>query len=76
FMTLVTLLSGILNAHRHFAVAAGAPVLLNLAMLAALGLSFLFPNAAYAAAWGVAVSGVLQFGLLWWGCRRARVMPD
>ena len=56
FMTLVTLLSGILNAHRHFAVAAGAPVLLNLAMLAALSLSFLFPNAAYAAAWGVAVS--------------------
>ncbi|SFL38146.1 murein biosynthesis integral membrane protein MurJ [Methylobacterium pseudosasicola] len=76
FMTLVTLLSGILNAHRHFAVAAGAPVLLNLAMLAALSLSFLFPNAAYAAAWGVAISGVLQFGLLWWGCRRARVMPD
>ncbi len=76
FMTLVTLLSGILNAHRRFAVAAGAPVLLNLAMLAALAVSFLFPNAAYAAAWGVAVSGVLQFGLLWWGCRRAGVMPD
>ena len=35
FMTLVTLLSGILNAHRRFAVAAGAPVLLNLSMLAA-----------------------------------------
>ena len=76
FMTLVTLLSGILNAHRRFAVAAGAPVLLNLAMLAALALAVLFPNAAYAAAWGVAVSGVLQFGLLWWGCRRAGVMPD
>lgn len=75
FMTLVTLLSGILNAHRRFAVAAGAPVLLNLAMLAALALAVLFPNAAYAAAWGVAVSGVLQFGLLWWGCRRAGVMP-
>ncbi|MCJ2011335.1 murein biosynthesis integral membrane protein MurJ [Methylobacterium sp. J-076] len=76
FMTLVTLLSGILNAHRRFAVAAGAPVLLNLAMLAALAVSFLFPNAAYAAAWGVSVSGVLQFGLLWIGCRRAGVMPD
>lgn len=76
FMTLVTLLSGLLNANRRFAVAAGAPVLLNLAMLAALGVSFLFPNAAYAAAWGVAVSGVLQFLLLWWGCRRAGVMPE
>ncbi|WP_336487654.1 murein biosynthesis integral membrane protein MurJ [Methylobacterium nigriterrae] len=75
FMTLVTLLSGVLNAHRRFAVAAGAPVLLNLAMLSALALAFLFPNAGYAAAWGVAVSGLLQFGLLWWGCRRAGVAP-
>lgn len=75
FMTLVTLLSGILNAHRRFAVAAGAPVLLNLAMLAALATTVLFPNAAYAAAWGVAVSGVLQFLLLWWACRRAGIMP-
>ena len=75
FMTLVTLLSGVLNAQRRFAVAAGAPVLLNLAMLAALSLAFLFPDAAHAAAWGVAVSGVLQFGLLWWGCRRAGVAP-
>ena len=75
FMTLVTLLSGILNAHRRFAVAAGAPVLLNLAMLGALALNALFPNAGYAAAWGVALAGILQFGLLWWGCRRAGVMP-
>lgn len=75
FMTLVTLLSGVLNAHRRFAVAAGAPVLLNLAMLAALALNWLFPSAAHAAAWGVAVSGLLQFGLLWWACRRQGVMP-
>jgi putative peptidoglycan lipid II flippase len=75
FMTLVTLTSGVLNAHRRFAAAAGAPVLLNLAMLAALALAFLFPNAAYAAAWGVAVSGVLQFGLVWWDARRAGVAP-
>lgn len=75
FMTLVTLLSGVLNAQRRFAVSAGAPVLLNLAMLGALALVFLFPNAAYAAAWGVSVSGVLQFGLLWWACARAGVAP-
>ena len=54
FMTLVTLFSGLLNAHRRFAVAAGAPVLLNLSMLAALASASLFPNAAYAAAWGMA----------------------
>jgi putative peptidoglycan lipid II flippase len=76
FMTLVTLVSGILNAHRRFAAAAGAPVLLNLAMLAALALAVLFPNAAYAAAWGVAVSGVLQFALVWWDARRAGIAPS
>ncbi|MET3691003.1 murein biosynthesis integral membrane protein MurJ [Methylobacterium goesingense] len=75
FITLVTLYSGLLNAHRRFAVAAGAPVLLNLSMLAALGLSAFFPNAAYAAAWGVSVSGVLQFALVWWDCRRTGIAP-
>ncbi|GLS47097.1 murein biosynthesis integral membrane protein MurJ [Methylobacterium brachythecii] len=76
FMTLVTLFSGVLNAHRKFAVAAGAPVLLNLAMLAALALVGLFPNAGYAAAWGVTVSGVLQFALVWWACRRGGYAPN
>lgn len=75
FMTLVTLLSGVLNAHRRFAAAAGAPVLLNAAMLVALALAFLFPNAAYAAAWGVTVSGVLQFALVWLACRRGGYAP-
>ncbi len=65
FITQVTLLSGILNARRRFAAAAAAPVLLNVSLLAALALAFLFPNAGYAAAWGVAVSGVLQFLLVW-----------
>ena len=76
FMTLVTLLSGILNAQRRFAVAAGAP---GAAQPRDAGGARRWPscspNAAYAAAWGVAVSGVLQFGLLWWGCRRAGVAP-
>ena len=76
FMTLVTLFSGLLNAQRRFAVAAGAPVLLNLSMLVAFSLAFLFPNAAYAAAWGVSVSGVLQFALLWWACRRSGIAPS
>lgn len=75
FMTLVTLVSGVLNAHRRFAIAAGAPVLLNLSMLAAFGLAFLFPNAGYAAAWGVSVSGVLQFALVWAASRRAGFAP-
>ena len=76
FITLVTLLSGILNARRRFAAAAAAPVLLNVSLLAALALAFLFPNAGTAAAWGVAVSGVLQFLLVWADARRAGLAPS
>ena len=45
FITLVTVLSGVLNANGRFAAAAAAPVLLNAALVAALALSFLFPTA-------------------------------
>src|SRR5918997_917594 len=75
FVTLVTLLSGLLNARERFAAAAAAPVLLNLSMIAALALAFLFPTAGHAAAWGVAVAGVLELLLLWTDARRAGVAP-
>jgi putative peptidoglycan lipid II flippase len=58
-VTLVTLHSGTLNAHGHFAAAAFAPVLLNLTMIAFVALAFLFPDAGVAASAGVTVSGVL-----------------
>jgi putative peptidoglycan lipid II flippase len=74
FITLVTLHSGTLNAQRHFAAAAFAPVLLNLAMVGALALAFLFPTAAHAAAWGVTISGLLQLLLVMEAARRAKVM--
>jgi putative peptidoglycan lipid II flippase len=64
FITLVTLQSGSLNARGHFAAAAFAPVLLNLIMIICLAFAFLFPNAGYAASWGVTISGVAQFLLL------------
>ncbi|HEY1736597.1 MAG TPA: murein biosynthesis integral membrane protein MurJ [Methylovirgula sp.] len=63
FVTLVTLQSGTLNARGYFSAAAFAPVLLNLVMIVFLAVAFLFPNAAYAAAVGVTVSGVCQFAL-------------
>ena len=75
FITLVTLLSGLSNAHERFAAAAAAPVLLNLSMIAALAVAFLFPTAGHAAASGVAVAGVLEFLLLWADARRAGVGP-
>jgi putative peptidoglycan lipid II flippase len=75
FVTLVTILSGILNAHERFAAAAAAPVLLNLSIIGGLALAALFPTAGHAAAWGVAAAGVLEFLLLWLAVRRAGVAP-
>jgi putative peptidoglycan lipid II flippase len=69
-VTLVTLHSGVLNANRRFAAAAFAPVLLNLSMIAALALAFLFPNAGFAAAVGVLVAGLLELALVMGAARR------
>lgn len=73
FVTQVTLLSANLNAVDRFAAAAAAPILLNIALLIALGLAFLFPNAAYAAAWGVAAAGLAEWLLLAAAARQAGV---
>ena len=75
FMSLVAMFSGILNSYRKFAAAAFAPVLLNIAVIAAL-LAALFiksitrQQAGQMAAWAVAVSGVLQLVLLYVAVRR------
>ncbi|HYF54766.1 MAG TPA: murein biosynthesis integral membrane protein MurJ [Salinarimonas sp.] len=74
-ITLVTILSALLNAHDRFAAAAAAPILLNVSIVAALAAAVLFPGAGHAAAWGVFMAGVLELGLLWAAARRARVAP-
>jgi putative peptidoglycan lipid II flippase len=74
-VTLVTIYSGILNAHDRFTAAAAAPILLNVAMIAALAVAFLFPNAGYAAAWGVTAAGFLELGLVWGAARGASISP-
>ncbi len=63
FVTLVTLQSATLNAHGRFAVAAFAPVLMNLSVISCLLIAYLFPNAAVAASVGLVVSGALQLVL-------------
>jgi putative peptidoglycan lipid II flippase len=63
-LALVTHLGDTLNAEKTFWPAAAAPVLLNLAMIAALSVAFLFPTAAHAAAWGVFVGGFAELALL------------
>ena len=75
FVTLVTILSAVLNAHERFAAAAAAPVLLNVSIVAALAVAFLFPTAGHAAAWGVAAAGVLELLLVWAAAKRLGVAP-
>jgi putative peptidoglycan lipid II flippase len=63
-ITLVTLYGGMLNVMHRFASAAAAPIFLNITMMATLALAVFFPTAGHAAAWGVLISGVLQYLLL------------
>jgi putative peptidoglycan lipid II flippase len=71
-ISLVSLLSGVLNALSRFAVAAAAPVLLNLSLIAALlGLTEFLKTPGHALAWGTAAAGVLQLAWVWHACKRA-----
>src|SRR5579871_6912539 len=63
-ITLVTLYGGILNVMHLFASAAAASILLNISMMATLAVAVWFPTPGHAAAWGVLISGVLQYCLL------------
>ena len=74
-ITLVTLISAVLNARDRFWAAAAAPILLNLSMIAMLAAAYLFPTAGHAAAAGVLISGVLQLILVWWDAGRAGLAP-
>src|SRR6195256_1461606 len=74
-VTLVTLYGGILNALSRFAVAAAAPILLNLSMMAALAFAAFFPTAGHAAAWGVLIAGCLEVLLLLADATRQGVLP-
>ncbi|MET0969318.1 MAG: murein biosynthesis integral membrane protein MurJ [Tardiphaga sp.] len=63
-ITLVTLYGGMLNVMHRFATAAAASIFLNLSMMVTLALAAFFPSAGHAAAWGVLISGFLQYFLL------------
>ena len=73
-MSLVAMLSGIMNSLRHYFLAAIVPVLLNVVLvsLAAVALYFNFEEhlTGYTLAWGVTLSGFLQLGLLYWGVKK------
>src|SRR6266516_5189968 len=63
-ITLVTLYGGMLNVMHRFASAAAASIFLNISMIATLAVAAFFPTAGHAAAWGVLISGFLQYFLL------------
>jgi putative peptidoglycan lipid II flippase len=63
-ITIVTLYGGMLNVMNRFASAAAASIFLNLAMMMTLALAAFFPSVGHAAAWGVLISGFLQYFLL------------
>lgn len=75
FISLVSLLGGILNSLHRFWVNAAAPILLNLSLISAM-LFFNGPtdeDTARAMAWGVTVSGILQLLWLIFACAQAGV---
>jgi putative peptidoglycan lipid II flippase len=74
-VSLVTLYGGILNALGRFASVAAAPILLNLSMIVALSLAFLFPTAGHAAAWGVLIAGCLEVILVAADATRQGALP-
>jgi putative peptidoglycan lipid II flippase len=76
FMALCAMLGGMLNAHRRFATAAAAPILLNIVLIAAMLLvrEGVLDLPGHALAGGVAVAGAGQFVWLVWGCARAGIM--
>ncbi|MGB5837796.1 MAG: murein biosynthesis integral membrane protein MurJ, partial [Albidovulum sp.] len=78
FISLAALASGVLNATGRFAVAAAAPVLLNILFLAALALApILGWDAGRTLIWTVPLAGIAQFALVWTAAKRAgiRLVP-
>jgi putative peptidoglycan lipid II flippase len=72
-MSAAALFSGVLNTAGRFALSAAAPIFLNLCILAAV---LPAPDPETAARWGaiaIAIAGVVQAILLFWGCRRLGV---
>jgi len=71
-MAITALLSGVLNARGRFILSAGAPTVLNAAILVAVIPNRSAEASAEAATWAILVAGMLQAALLWWGARKSK----
>ncbi len=70
-MAVLALFSGVLQSHGHFSVAAAAPTMLNVVIIAALvGLLPFVGMPGYLLSWSVALAGILQVAVVVWGLRR------
>ena len=77
-MSLVALLSGVLNSMKRFMAAAAAPILFNAVLIAALLVARWLelgaaPATGHLLAWGVAFAGVGQLLLVWIAAKRAGI---
>jgi len=73
FMSIGALLSGVLNSAGRFILSAGAPIILNICLIAAALLGGGIRQTATFASWAVAIAGVFQVLLLYWGVRRQKM---
>jgi putative peptidoglycan lipid II flippase len=79
-MSLVALLSGVLNALGKFVESSAVSIVLNLTLLASIGLAWWLgygndPRTGYVLAWGVFAAGILQLWLLIQGAHRNGMLP-
>lgn len=76
FISLVSLLGGILNSMGKFAAPAASPILLNLCMIGGmLWLNGMSATPAHALSYAVFIAGLVQFGWLVLACIRSDMMP-
>ena len=69
FISLVSLMSGVLNSLGKFAAAAATPILLNICLISAVIIvSSYTQTTAHALAWGVSCAGIIQFVWLLYNC--------
>ena len=77
FMSLLALLSGVMNTRDKFAIPTLAVALLNVFMISALAIApqmgLSQKNIGFALSVAVTLSGTAQAGLVWWGCKKAGV---
>jgi putative peptidoglycan lipid II flippase len=79
-MSLVALLSGVLNSVGRFAESASVSIVLNVTLIAAIGIALLLgygndAQTGFVLAWGVFAAGLLQLAVLVLGAWHAGVMP-